>query len=87
MTAKQKSEELIKKYISTYKRWDIEYLNLKNIKELKKELFQLEWFIPKECALIAVNEIINNSIEWLGCKYQDEEIKYWQEVKQEIEKL
>ena len=28
MTAKQKSEELIKKYISTYKRWDVEYLNL-----------------------------------------------------------
>lgn len=41
----------------------------------------------KQCALIAVDEIINNSIEWLGCKYQDEEIKYWQEVKQEIEKL
>ena len=41
----------------------------------------------KQFALIAVNEIINNSIEWLGCKYQDEEIKYWQEVKQEIEKL
>ena len=41
----------------------------------------------KQFALIAVNEIINNSIEWLGCKYQNEEIKYWQEVKQEIEKL
>ncbi len=49
-----------------------------------------EWWskVPaKQCALIVVDEIINNSIEWLGCKYQDEEIKYWQEVKQEIEKL
>jgi hypothetical protein len=32
----------------------------------------------KECALIAVNEILN-----IGCI----EVPYWQEVKQEIEKL
>jgi hypothetical protein len=44
-------------------------------------------YVAKNCSLIAVDELINNSIEWLGCKYQDEEIKYWQEVKQEIEKL
>lgn len=83
MTAKQKSEELIKKYISTYKRWDIEYLNLKNIKELKKELFQLEWFIPKECALIAIEELIYET------QFEVPNIRqrYWQEVKQEIEKL
>jgi hypothetical protein len=35
----------------------------------------------KECALIAVNEILN-----LPFEFQSER-KYWQEVKQEIEKL
>ena len=35
----------------------------------------------KQCALIAVDEILNKAI----CKYS--EAVYWQEVKQEIEKL
>ena len=73
MTPKEKAEELVLKF-----------------KELPQEgtlMFYVVFEISKQCALIAVNEIINNSIEWLGCKYQDEEIKYWQEVKQEIEKL
>jgi len=37
----------------------------------------------KECALIAVDEVLNN-IELINNKYQ---INYWREVKQEIEKL
>ena len=41
----------------------------------------------KKCALIAVDEIINNSLEYMGCDLKDGEIIYWQEVKQEIEKL
>jgi hypothetical protein len=41
----------------------------------------------KQCALIAVDEIINNSLEYMGCDLKDGEIIYWQEVKQEIEKL
>ena len=73
MTSKEKAEELVLKF-----------------KELPQEgtmMFYLAFEISKQYALIAVDEIINNSIEWLGCKYQDEEIKYWQEGKQEIEKL
>ena len=73
MTPKEKAEELVLKF-----------------KELPQEgtmMFYLAFEISKQYALIAVDEIINNSIEWLGCKYQDEEIKYWEEVKQEIEKL
>lgn len=89
MTPKQKSEELIKKYISTYKKWNIEYVNVKTIQELKEELFQLEWFIPKECALIAVDELLNISLpsSEYGGVITDATIEYWQEVKQEIEKL
>lgn len=41
-------------------------------------------FFAKQCALIAVDEIINND----GfTKFDDYLTKYWQEVKQEIEKL
>ncbi len=71
MTPKEKAKELVDKM--SYNDFD-KYHNC-------------SYYVAKNCALIAVNEIINNSIEWLGCKYQDEEIKYWQEVKQEIEKL
>lgn len=37
----------------------------------------------KECALIAVNEMLDDASEELFAK----KIKYWQEVKQEIENL
>ena len=37
----------------------------------------------KKCAIIAVDEIINNEKKYYG----NREVKYWQEVKQEIEKL
>ena len=40
-----------------------------------------EYEFAKQCALIAVDEILNKAI----CKYS--EAVYWQEVKQEIEKL
>ena len=42
--------------------------------------FELNDFLGKQCALIAVDEI---------CEiiYSDYDLKYWQEVKQEIEKL
>ena len=72
MNPKEKAMELVNKF------WHVEPLDRQDGMEIQMAI---------KCALIAVNEIINNSIEWLGCKYQDEEIKYWQEVKQEIEKL
>jgi len=40
--------------------------------------------IAKECALIAVDEIIEWSSQWSGLH---NEISYWQEVKKEIETL
>jgi hypothetical protein len=58
-------------------------------KEKTKELIDKMYFSSlkitkkdaKNCALIAVNEIIfSNHIEYLN-------MQYWQEVKQEIEKL
>lgn len=86
MTPKEKAKELVKIYISTCQSWNIDYVNSKTIEDLKKELFQLEWFIPKECALIAVNEVLKS---YLKNQFFDtfDEYKYWQLVKQEIEKL
>jgi hypothetical protein len=40
-----------------------------------------DYFTAKQCALIAVDEIL--SVVW----YVPVDIEYWQEVKQEIEKL
>ena len=47
-------------------------------------------FFAKECALMAVNEVILEqckSSELKDPRYQDERLMYWNEVKQEIEKL
>ena len=81
MTPKEKSIDLYNKYFRSIPFAD----------EVKEE----EKVIAKRCALIAVDEIINNctlSLDW--CKKQGyigvrDELKtdYWQEVKQEIESL
>jgi len=40
--------------------------------------------IAKQCALIAVDEILNKENDFIQTKWH---YNYWQEVKQEIEKL
>jgi hypothetical protein len=64
-------------------------------KEKAKELFDKMWLnLPtqygylycKQCALIAVDEIIKELLE-CGEVWMKSKIKYWQEVKQEIELL
>ena len=42
----------------------------------------------KQCALIAVDEVINSQKCCYECKYEGSiELKYWSDVKTEIEKL
>ena len=76
MTPKEKAKELTNKYIFTSFIIDEDYENIK----LKLMLH------AKECALIAVNELIDQCWSYreidLGIA-----LEYWQEVKQEIEKL
>ena len=50
----------------------------------KKRIKIIEFDTAKQCALIAVDEIINNYED--RYKYCNSKI-YWEEVKQEIEKL
>jgi hypothetical protein len=64
MTPKEKAEQLINAFVP-HVRWKMGQEDV-----LKR---------AKECALIAVDEMLNNA----GFMY----VKYWQEVKQEIEKL
>jgi len=76
VTPKEKAEELVLRYL--------------RIDNNTKEWFNS--YIAKQCALIAVDEILqifNN--EWTKLDFWTEEINgtinFWLEVKQEIEKL
>lgn len=73
MTPKEKAMELVEKYFRhELLHWDLSYIQ------------------AKQCALIAVDEILNYDIR-AKCEVQfiiEQRIEsYWQEVKQEIEKL
>jgi hypothetical protein len=76
MTPKEKAEDLF----STY-RYALSIPNAP-LGELKDD-------VAKKCALVAVDEIINNNSKIPGLLTQDtmRNTWYWQEVKQEIEKL
>ena len=76
LSPKEKAEELVLRYL--------------RIDNNTKEWFNL--YIAKQCALIAVDEILqifNN--EWTKLDFWTEEINgtinFWQEVKQELENL
>ena len=72
MTPKEKAEELVLKYL----RIDNDTKN---------------WFnkhIAKQCALIAVNEIIKVLVELSNGEFTFiYDVEYWQEVRKEINKL
>ena len=71
MTPKEKAEELVKKY-------EIQFLSFGDY---------LPTIKAKQCALIAVDEIlkaVDNPDETYLMKHS---VNYWTEVKQEIEKL
>jgi hypothetical protein len=75
MTPKEKAEELVLKF-----------------KELPEEgtlMWYLSFEIAKKCALITVDEILNilNDYWNQDCKINHTKIGYYEEVKQEIEKL
>lgn len=77
MTPKEKAEDLVAKFFQFKPRlkFDIDNEN--------------QYYEAKKCALIAVDEILNNADVIWGWDAPPKVgfIKYWQEVKQEIEKL
>jgi hypothetical protein len=75
MTPKEKAEELFYKMLSTDKVDDYSFVGSK---------------VAKQCALICVDEIMyNNLMEYPqhSIIYAPHKNEYWQQVKQEIEKL
>jgi len=77
MTPQEKAKDLVNKY---FKQSDLLYEDL-------------TWIQAKECAKIAVEHILNSDPNNLHSEYDYNECKlgvdveYWQEVKNEIEKL
>jgi hypothetical protein len=71
MTTKEKAKELVDKYVSLTDGW------VYGVKG---------WKHKKQCALIAVDEIIN-SIVITDLTTAENQFIYWEEVKQQIEKL
>lgn len=70
MTPEEKAKELIDKYFYLFS------VELENT---------IDNYEAKQCALIAVDEIINLKLLWFQKDSKD--LQYWNEVEQEIEKL
>ena len=80
MTPKEKADELVNRFAK--------------LPEEGTLMWYLSFEIAKKCAIIAVDEMLNNAgFIWggrdaeTGLSARDEYRKYWNEVKQEIEKL
>jgi hypothetical protein len=74
MTPKEKAEELINKFRLHSRYWDC-----RNDEPLEENH-------AKQCALIAVDEIINDYNTFPN-SFKSKHTSYWEEVKNEIEKL
>jgi hypothetical protein len=70
MTPKEKAEELVRKYYS---------FGLNNPAQ------SFSWYECKQCALIAVDEILRSHHNLYGVN--NKQVKFYSEVQQEIEKL
>ena len=77
MTSKKIAEELVNKFIKPTIKWNpingVGYYNDINA--------------AKECALITVDEVISNIEPSVSMDVISERIKYWEEIKKEINNL
>ena len=74
MTSQEKAKELVDKYLTEVQGTDRYNYNLED----------MNVFIAKQSALIAVDEILNNDNNLFNTFSQND---YWLQVKQEIKKL
>ena len=84
MTPKEKAEQLVQKYYV-----EVLFGNSSDYSDKQLRVFKIK---SKTCALIAVDEILNSTpYGWYDKRFFSDKMKkfyeYWQEVKQEIEKL
>ena len=82
MTPQEEAISLVQKYVDLFKKSDTCFGDCKNSVACQKSWYQCEeWYRHAiQCALIAVDELIKATTP-LTSTY------YWQEVKQEIQKL
>jgi hypothetical protein len=80
MTPKEKAEELIKRFNKVEIFISIEPCNIET------DLKNVDCDANKQCALIAVDEIIN-SIVIIDLTAAENQFTYWEKVKEEIENL
>lgn len=73
MKSKEKAKELVDKYLEAND----------TIEDWKSNNIGIDNELAKQCALIAVDEVIDN----IEDDYMHYELDWWQEVKQEINKL
>jgi hypothetical protein len=90
MTPKEKAEELVDKYSNLQEKIEWGNDELKQnagliYEENNVEYDKYYYELAKQCALIAVDEIIKNDKENYGT--DGFVVNYWEEVKKEIEKL
>jgi hypothetical protein len=78
MTPKEKAKELVNKLFEFNQKvkWDSD-----------NNEWTHDYYQAKQCALIAVNEIINTHLLSEKDIFGIHPVYYWEEVKQEIEKL
>jgi len=93
MTPKEKAKELIESF---YKCMPFRDVKLTSCDETPELIIQMEKLSAKQCALIAVDEAIEfelrivKEVECLSIKAEMRfkcEALFWEEVKQEIEKI
>ena len=84
MTPKEKAQELFDKYYRLFNNFPNYQYVIENLNTIQDE----KLYTTKQCALIAVNEILDlKHIVTLRRNMHEMELEYWDEVKQEIEKL
>jgi hypothetical protein len=84
MTPKEKAQELFDKYYRLFNNFPNYQYVIENLNTIQDE----KLYTTKQCALIAVNEILDlKHIVTLRRNMHEMELEYWDEVKQEIENL
>lgn len=84
MTPKEKAEELFEKYYRLFNNFPNYQYVLENLNTIQDE----KLYTAKQCALIAVDEILSLSkIASLRRNETEMELEFWNEVYKEIENL
>jgi len=90
MAPKEKAEELVKKYVYLLRKTDSCLAEkCENTIICQHSWYACEGWLSyaKECATFTVDEIIKEFGTYYKVNINDKYVLYWEEVKQEIEKL